>query len=78
MLFIRSTEQSHFREANSHSASQEFPRLLWNLKVHYRIQKSPPLVRTVRQMNPVHSLPLRFSKIHSNIILPSTPKSTEW
>jgi hypothetical protein len=59
-------------EANRFSASQEIPRILWNPKVHYRIQKSPPLVQ------PAHASscpPSHFLKIHFNFILPSTPGS---
>jgi hypothetical protein len=62
---INSMEQSPSSEANSHSLSQEIPRLLQNMLVHYRVHNSPVL----GQMNSVHT--------HSNIILPSTPSSYE-
>jgi len=50
-------EQSPSWEANSHSSSQEIPHLLWDMKVHYRVCKSPPLARILSQMHPVHTLP---------------------
>jgi hypothetical protein len=63
-------------EVDSHSASQCFL-LLWNLKVHYRVHKSSPPVHILSQMKPMHSLPPYFLKINFNIILSSTPKSSE-
>jgi hypothetical protein len=65
-------EQSPSWEANIYSAIQEIPCRLWKPKVYYRENQSKPLVPVQSQINPIHTL-MPFS-----LILPFTPKSSEW
>jgi hypothetical protein len=46
------------------AATQEFPRNVWDLKVHHHIQKNPPLVPNLSQTDPVHTTPLYLSISH--------------
>jgi hypothetical protein len=55
--------------ASSRSATQEFPNILWNPKLHYRVRNSPELVPTHSQISPVHNTPPYLSKMNFNIIL---------
>ena len=77
-ILTYSVEHSTSWEANSFSASQEIPRILWNPKVHYRIHKCPPPVPILSQLDPVHTPTSHSLKIRLNIILPSTPGSPKW
>jgi hypothetical protein len=75
---INPMEQSLSLEADSRSVSQKIPRYLWNRKVLYFGHNSLPPTTILSQMNLVHIPKSYFSKIHFNIILPSTPTSSEW
>jgi hypothetical protein len=60
-------------EAANCAATQELPSILRNLRVHYHVHKSPPLVPTLSQIDPVHTTPSYLSKIHFKIVHPPTP-----
>ena len=54
-LLTYSMEQTASWEANRFSANQEIPRILYNPIVHYRINKCPPPVLILSQLDPVHA-----------------------
>jgi hypothetical protein len=55
LLLTYFMEQGPSLEANRFAASQEIPRILWNPKVHNRIQNCPPPVSILNQLNPVYT-----------------------
>jgi hypothetical protein len=61
-------ELSLSSETASCAANQEFPKMLWNPKVHYRVHKSPPLASILSEFNPVEAISSYLSKIYFNII----------
>jgi hypothetical protein len=63
-------------EAASCIAIQEFPNILWNPTVYYRVDESLPLIRILNQINPVHTTPFYLSEIHFNITHPPTSWSS--
>jgi len=70
-------EQSLSWGDNRFSASQEVHRILWYLKVHYHLHKSPPTIPILNQINPVY-VKSHFLKVRFSIILQSTLLSSKW
>jgi hypothetical protein len=64
-------ELSPSRGAANSAATQEFPSILWNTKVHYRVHKSPPLFPILNKINPIHTISSYLSKIHFDIVKPT-------
>jgi hypothetical protein len=64
-------------EATNCAATQELSSILWHAKVHYRTQKSPPLVPFLSQIDPVHIISSYLRSIlilstHLRLGLPSS------
>jgi hypothetical protein len=68
-------ELSPSSESANCAVTQELPSILRNLKFHYRVHKSPPLVSIMIQTNRYH--PILF-KIHFNIVHPPTSWFSRW
>jgi hypothetical protein len=49
-------QQSPSWKANSFSAGQEIPRVLWNPKIYYSVYSNPLLVPILSQNSPLHAL----------------------
>jgi len=67
LLWNNPTQQSAWK-ANNSLASQEIPRTLWDLKVHYCIFNSLPLVTILSQLSLFQDLLYYFCTMHFNII----------
>jgi hypothetical protein len=57
---------------------KKYPAFLWSPKVHYRVHISPPLDPILSQLNPVRLIDPYLLKDHLNVILPPTPRSSQW
>jgi hypothetical protein len=56
---------------------EKYPAVLWNPKVHYRVHKSSPVDPILSQLNPVRPIDPFLRKVHLNVILPPTPRSSQ-
>jgi hypothetical protein len=65
-------------EAAHCAATQEIPGILWNPKVHHRVQESPSLVPILSQINQIHAITFYLSKIHFNIVHSPTLDLCQW
>jgi len=61
-----------------HIPCHEIPRFLWNLKVHYRVHKSPPLDCILSHIHSVHNFTSYSFNVRFNIIFSSTCVPSLW
>ena len=75
-LLTYSMEHSPSWEGNRFSASQEFPRILWNPEVHYSFGKKTSLLHLCGT-RPIQSTASLIFKTYFNIIIPFMPGSSK-
>jgi hypothetical protein len=68
-LCTKLMEQSLLEKLTVAQTIQEISSLLWNQKVHYHVQKRPPPVSILRQINPIQTRQPCFIKIQFDINL---------
>jgi hypothetical protein len=61
-------------EAANCAATRELHSILWNPEVHHRVHISLPPVPILSQIDPIPTIPSYLSKIHFNIVHPSTSR----
>jgi hypothetical protein len=57
---------------------KKYPAFLYNPKIHFHVHKSPPLDPILSQPNPVRPIDPYLPKVHFKVILPPTPRSSQW
>jgi hypothetical protein len=60
--------------AANFATTQEFPRILWNPKVHYRVHESPPLVPILSLIYPIHTIGISLLLLFMEVSCPVTLK----
>jgi hypothetical protein len=76
LLTYSLTELSPYLWAVNCAVTQELPSILWNLKLHYPVHKSPPLVPILSHIDPIHTISSCLSETHFNIVHPPTSWSS--
>jgi hypothetical protein len=57
---------------------KKYPAFLWNSKIHYGVHIRMPLDPNLSQLNPVCPIDPSIPKVYLNVILPPTPRSSQW
>jgi hypothetical protein len=67
--FLRSCQLCSYSRTSQHFMESEGS---------YRVNKSPPLVPILSQIDPIHTIASYLSKIHFNTVHPPTSCSSQW
>jgi hypothetical protein len=68
-------EYSSLQDADTCSASQKIPLILWNPKIYRHVQNNPPVVPILSQSNPIHAPLFHYLHISPSGMMTSTGSS---